>query len=841
MSDSALNPGLIDAYTVTPAVYDEVRDKQGNTLEHWGRTLELFDELGSDVLNLRADLGIRAIARNGIAYNPHDDANSGARPSQLNIIPFNMGQDEWPMVSKGIQQWAHLGELVLQDLLGPQEILKNKIVPPDFLYGHPNYQPAYHTVHESGETRLHLCASDLARSPNGCWWTTGFRTRAPFGLGYVIENRLMMTQLFPELYKDNHLHRIAPFFVALREKLSSLAPRSPRNPRVVLWSPGPDSDSYFEDAYLARYLNYTLVLSGDLTVREGRVFLKTLRGLLPVDVLMRRNEDELCDSTELDPTSRSGIAGLAETLRRENVAVVNGLGCNLLEAPLLFAYGNPLAKFFLDEELRLPPVATWWCGDEKSLHYVLENLDLLMIRSAFAKAEDAPIIPSKLSGNEHSILVEKIKQNPAGYVGQESVQKSNAPSWNASGLQAGALDFRGYCLAAEDQFVTLNGGLARVSSSANAGVQLHDVRIHSDEPVDVVTLLGPKKSDITLQRGVSYLPSRVCDNFFWLGRTLERMEALIRIQRVACRISFGDYDAEFVQDFLSRCFAAEPATLSPPILAEDSVLPKSSDMLQRPEIFERKYSGGLQSMVNQAISLASTVRDRIAVEMWRSIRSIEDKNAALLDSRNLGDTVLIDRLDDFLGALSSVSGLAHESMSRTDAWNFLDLGRRIERALQIGKLIRTNVLASDDDDTATLELLLEIVDSIMTYRGRYLAAVEVAPVMDLLICDESNPRSIAFQLASIQEHVNLIHHGNEGGVLGEDQKLALSMYNSVRLIDAQKLSRRDKKNGYARLLKYIKKLETQLAKLSDAIAAQYLVHAGSPQHYAATSSDDNEL
>lgn len=846
MSESAIDMTAelgIEGYSPDPAVYDELRDQSGLLRPKWQPTFSALADLGSETITSRWQQGRREIARSGIAYNPHDEQGARTRPWQLDALPYLVNQEEWAELGEGLVQWAMLGDHVLSDLFGKQQLLKDKIVPPEFLYAHPKYQPAYHVAHLPDERRLHLCGSDMARSADGRWWTSGFRTRAPIGLGYLIENRVMESRLFPEVYHDPHVHRIAPFFVTLRDRLRSLAPVIGPNPRIVLWSPGPSSASYFEDAYLARYLNYTLALSGDLAVRQGRIMLKTLHGLLPIDVLFRRIDDDACDPTELDRRSNQGVSGLVEVMRGGQVGVLNGLGADLLESPILFAYAQSLCNTVFGKPLILPPVATWWCGEAKGLDYVLSHLDSLVIRPAFGRSDSEIALPGELDEVTKRTLIEGIKKDPTSYVGQERVRRSQTPVWREGKLEPWDLDLRGYCVGNDEGFESLCGGVATVSKPTNkpqfatrADRRVQDVWVFSEEPVNATTLLPPPGERIELQRRGSALPSRVCDNLYWLGRTLERIESLVRIQRVAYRVSAGDYASEFADTFLAHLYGTASA---PAADGNTEATPLGSDQLKARSqqlLFEPDHPGGLQSLVSQAVTLASTVRDRIAMEMWRSIRNIEDKQAMLTNARYQGDTIILSRLDQLVAALSSFVGLVHESMTRTDDWTFLDLGRRIERAFQGCDLLGSILFNPLSNESTAIELLLEIGDSIMTYRGRYLSVVQVAPAIDLLLTDESNPRSIAYQLLSIYDHVRLVHQKTDTGVLAAEERLALAMLNAVRLADVYQLEETDRFGNRVRLSKHLERIKKQLTKLSEAVSERYFVHAGTPRHFGVIES-----
>lgn len=825
------------SYVPAAGVYDELKQPDGAFRAPWNICVAAFEALGPGELQNRWEQGEREIAKNGITYNPHDQEQGPSRPWALDPVPLVLDEAEWDGVSAGVRQRAVLYELVLQDLFGPQKLLRDRVLPPDVLYGHPQYFPGYHGIHEPGAARLQLYAADLARSPDGRWWVSENRTHAPFGLGYVLENRVMSARFFPEVMRDAHIHRIAPFFVALRESLAELAPRNRENPRVVLWSMGPSSPTYFEDAYLARYLGYTLAEGADLAVRGNQVMLKTLGGLLPVQVLFRRLHDSACDSVELDPASKYSVSGLLEVMRAGGAGLSNGLGSALLEAPIIRAFEPVLSRLLLGEELIVPTVATWWCGAPKALAYALANLDKLLVAPAFVGADDAGIRPAELGQRDRAALVERMKAEPDKFVAQEMVARSSTPVWNKTGPAAWRLALRSYAVKSQDGYHVLQGGLARVSPDPlrldvdmTSGDRSQDVWICTPGDVEETSLLQAPGTAIELKRSGRDLPSRVCDNLYWLGRTVERIESAVRLHRLAARVSTGEYDSAPTAAFLSRALAGRD--LQPGELAPGEVTVPLPELKAR---FDSALLGttdahSLPSMVADAMRLASTVRDRIAVEMWRSVQRISQASANLRDGRG-GGSARLNHLDTLLSELNGFSGLTAESMTRADGWRFLDLGRRLERAFQSCQLINATLVIQTAEEPVSLELLLEIKDSIMTYRGRYMATLQPAAVLDLLLTDESNPRSVGFQLARLMEHIALLPRDEQAALRTVDDRIALSVQSAIRLADVHNLAEVSRNGSRERLHRLMAKLGRQLLDLSDAISGHYLVHAGLPRHF----------
>lgn len=825
---------LLGNYTPHPGVYDESVDAQGQVRPAWQRFIHGLNELGADHLERRWDQAQRQIMRDGFTFNPYESDGGTSRPWVLDAIPLLLVEQEWQEIERGLAQRARLFDLILKDLFGPHQLIRDKQLPPEALFAHPGYYPAYHGLQPADQGYLQLYAADLARSPDGMWWVVADRTRSPFGLGYVLENRIVTSRMLPTLFRQCNVQRLASFFITLKETLRERASRFKDNPRVVIWTQGTQSRTYFEDAYLARYLGYQLVEGGDLAVRENRVMLKTLGGLLPVEVAFRRLDDDDCDPVELNPASTGGVAGLLEVLRSGNISLANALGSRLVESPLFMAFLPDICRHLLGEDLLMPSVATWWCGEEPERNYVLEHLDQLIIRKAYRMADEPPVRPALLSRQDRQILVDAIKARPQEYVGQETVNRSTTPVWSRQGAVPWALALRGFLVRKGHDYLALPGGLARAASeptlleqTMTTGERSQDVWILANKPIEEVSLLSPPGHQVKLRRSGAELPSRVADNLFWLGRNVERAECSARLLRTILMSITGESEYGPEVRGLLRALA-EQGQIDPDyvIPALHEALPSLEEMLPQ-AIFDTHLPKSLRSTIKQAFRLISIVRDRMAIDAWRIMHRIEEMSRRPMD--DVSD--VLEFLDRLILDVVAFSGLSAESMTRTQGWRFLDLGRRLERAWQTSLLLRSTLVTATEEEQPVLEAMLQAADSIMTYRSRYLATVQPAPVLDLLLTDETNPRSIGYQLAVIAQHVDELPRDEHQALRSPEQRLALSLLNVVRLADIYELSRVTQGDQRGTLDRLLKRLCDQLPQLSDAMSGRFLIHAGLPRHF----------
>ncbi len=825
-------------YRPPEGAYDEFVDASGAPRRPWQKFVSSLAQLGFGELTLRWDQAQRLIRDNGVTYNLYGDAFGHARPWPLDALPLLMAGDEWRRLSAGLEQRARLLNLVVADIYGPRRLLTEGLLPPELIFGHPGFTRPYQGQAVPGQCYLHLYASDLVRSGDA-WWVLADRTEAPSGSGYALENRIVVSQMLSQVFHDCQVQRLASYFIELRKTLRDLAPQNRDNPRIVLLSQGPRNPNYFEDAYLARYLGYTLVEGGDLAVRGNRVLLKTLSGLLPVDVILRRLDDEDCDPLELRGDSSLGVAGLLQAARSGHVVIANALGSGLVESPAFLAFLPGLCSALLGEELKLPSVATWWCGDPQAMNYVLANLNRLVIKQAFRRGAQEPIFGEHLSRLNTAQLADAIRAQPFAYVGQEQVIGSTAPVWNGGDVQPWHVSLRAFLVRSQDGYYALPGGLARAAGPAGANEALpaegsKDVWVLSEGPVKHVSLLTPAGQPIELKRSGADLPSRVADNLFWLGRQVERAEGAARLLRtVFIRLaSESERDSMPELPVLIRALA-DQGQIEPGFVVEGirQQLPAIENELPR-AMFDEQQPGSLRHTVTSLYRLASMVRDRMSLDSWRILNRIEQQSQPPRRGRTLEPAEVLSILSDLIIDLAAFAGLSTESMTRTQGWRFLDIGRRLERSLYTISLARNAAVQLPAQEGPVLESLLEVADSLMTYRSRYLSSLQLAPVLDLILTDETNPRSLAFQLAALAEHVEQLPRDRNQPQRSPEQRIMMSALGSVRMVDIEALCEVQQGGERTHLERLLSRLALQLPKLSDVISHRYLIHAGSARQLA---------
>ncbi len=816
-------------YAVNPAVYDEAFTREGVPRSHHAELWRGLEALGTGELGKRWEQGRRLVRENGVTYNVYGDPRGMDRPWVLDPIPLMIGATEWAKLASGLDQRARALDALLADLYGPARVLSEGLLPPELVLGCPGFLRPLVGATPTGGVHLHLYAADLARSPDGTFWVLGDRTQAPSGAGYALENRIVVSRLLPQLFRDCRVERLAPFFSALRESLANLAPRSREQPRVVLLTPGAYNETYFEHAYLARYLGYSLVEGADLTVRDHTVYLKTLGGLERVDVILRRIDDGFCDPLSLRSDSTLGIAGLVRAVRHGNVTVANSLGSGLVESPALLAFLPALCQFLLDEPLAVPSVATWWCGEQPALDYVIDHLPELVIKPAFfGPSAPEPVFGGSLSTAERAELGKRIRARPGAFVGQEQVALSTAPVWAGEAVQPRHVSLRAFLALGPSGYVALPGALTRVSSSRNSlvvsmqrGGGSKDTWVLSSGLPSSLSLLRPQGGRVAIVRSRADLPSRVADNMFWLGRYTERAEGTARLLRSVIARLTDDALGGRSRELEVLISALESGTELPP-----GTLTGGGARLER-RLFELLVAPTpprtLRASIESAFRAGSLARDRLSSDTWRTLAQLHEQvlEFELRQRLELGDA--LEALNRLVLGFAAFSGLVMENMTHNPGWSFADIGRRIERAMLIAHLVRATLVESSDE--TTFDGLLEVADSTITYRARYRGLVALEPVLDLVLTDETNPRSVAYQLVAIDEHLKTLPGTERGAGLTPSARTALRDLSSIRLADLSTLSRTGPDGKRERLDELCAALESDLPLLADQLTLAYLAHA----------------
>ena len=822
---------LTSGYQPIPGTFAEMITPNGGIRPHWQNVIQPLTAGGPNFIDSRWLRAQRIIRENGITFNAYEDPGGPNRPWELDPIPLVIDPDEWAFISEGIIQRMKILNRVLNDLYGEQTLLKNGTLPSDLIYNNPAFLRACSQVPPPDNQFLTLHAVDLARTPDGKWCVLKDHTQTPSGAGYALENRLVVSRTFPTIYRDCRVERLASFFISLRERLEELAPTNNASPRIVILTPGAKSPFYFEHAYLARYLGFPLVQGNDLTIRENKVFLKTLGGLQQVHVILRRQSDIDCDPLEMEGRTGFGIPGLNQAAAAGNVVVTNALGSGLAESPALLPFFPNLCRSLLNEEPKLPTIPSLWCGQAKERDQVIANLDAWVIKSAYSEPYQAPIFAHSLNPKEREAWVTKILTEPHKYIAQKKTFFSSTPCWLNGTLTPRYATIRAFVVATKKGWQVLPGGLVRTSPNldstvvtADSGGGSKDAWVLARGPVQPVTLMPKDELEVALSKEEGNLSSRVADNMFWLGRYIQRGEYQSRLIRTLLRRlteeTMPDGNPEIPELLKALAYITgnpEPQTsLANPV----QEMEQAKDFIYG-LIFDVASPQNLYNALTQAYRIGYTVRDRINIDTWRILDRMNRELHSTTRDSDLSDT--LDMLDQLLIPLSAFSGLASESMTHGYGWRFMDMGFRLERAIMSAQILREMLVAPQGYEPPIFESVLEVANSLLTYKNRYQSRIALLPMLDLLINDSSNPRSISFQIESISEHIEALENLPRSGKLPE-KKLAKDLALYVSKIDLATLIPRDEDGIRTELETTLNTIIERIEELSLLITQRYLAH-----------------
>ncbi len=733
-----------------PGLWDEMRDGDARLrgcwreFVHWMPPGAPGQSLAEDLDRRVAQLA-RQIRHDGITHNVFDATGTAQRPWSLELLPLIIDAGDWALIEAGVAQRAALMQAMLADAYGPQQLLHDGLFPPALLLRHPGYLRSMRGVEPAGGLRLHIVAFDLVRAPDGRWQVLSCRSQNPSGLGYVLHNRLLISRQFPDAFRELRVQHIAGSYRRLLDAIEGAASQVARGaaPRVVLLTPGPYAETYFEHAYLARYLGLPLVEGGDLVVRDTRLYLKTVEGLEPVHGLLRRLDDDWCDPLELRADSALGVPGLLQAVRARNVVLANALGNGFLESPAIQGFLPGIARRLLGQELLLPALPTWWCGEAAAWRDVEPALAGKIVRSTFPRGGRASAIVRPTDA--------AIADDPDAWTVTERVRYSRAPLWHAGTTMARPAMVRVYAIAeAGGRWHVLPGGMTRVAKADELSVSMQrggsslDTWVRTAGAVDSFSMLPTRLSvdDIALRRAP--VSSRTAENLFWLGRYTERSEQMVRLARAVLLLIDTDENApETLREALSK------------LALHSGLTPWGAPTLnQAPHLFARALLGTLADPAASSIAFnlsaleraAQALRERLSTEQWSVVRSMLAHVLALRDDAPGQVPALSQVLPalDLLGVqLAAVTGALTDRMTRDHGWRFMTVGRLLERlvglSVQLGTFVATDAL----DQAAGMELVLELFDSAITFRARYQRHEDLLGLTDLLVLDSTNPRALA--------------------------------------------------------------------------------------------------
>jgi uncharacterized circularly permuted ATP-grasp superfamily protein/uncharacterized alpha-E superfamily protein len=839
--DGSLDPELTAARVALgarPGHYDELRAEDGALRETWRQFFRHLGGSGFAELGRRRAASERRIRDDGVTYNVYSDTGTSQRPWSLNLLPFIISAPEWSRLEEGIVQRAALLSAIMEDVYGPQRLLAEGLLPPALVLGNPGYLRPLAGCVPPGGTFLYIVALDLSRDADGAWWVVSQRTQAPSGIGYALQNRLITRQMFPDAFREMRVQHLATSYRRLVDTMMRLAPHAPGAtgyPRSVLLTAGPYSETYFEHAYLARYLGIPLVEGSDLTVRDDRVFLKTLHGLQPVHAILRRLDDDFCDPLELRPDSALGVPALLQAIRAGGVLVANAIGSGFLESPALNGFLPAIAQRLLGAELTLPSLPSWWCGERAAYAQVRDRLAEKVIKPTYPHTPYRPgfeaMIGAELDDAQRAYLRQRIDADPDAYTVQTYLPLSQTATWKDDMIVPRSAMVRVFAIAdGQGHWHAMPGGLTRVAArdlrvvSMQRGGSSADTWVMTDGPVDSFSMLPEplRPQDIASQRRI--VTSRAAENLYWMGRYTERAEFSVRLARaIISRLGNDEDDAPAVLETMGRLAAQHG--LVPRGVPSPAHSPQGAIVFERTMQAELTVANGVAGVEYDLTALtrsASQIRERLSAEHWRLLvdtaRGFRDDCARLHVDGGYSADEMLAVLAHLAVQLAAITGAQMDRMTRDDGWRLLAIGRHIERlgalarALQV--LIDCNALSHEQG----FELALDLFDSTITYRAMYQSRVELPPLIDLLVINIYNPRALAGVVRRMTREMQRLPAAAAAELLA--QVPALETWPPLADLCAP-----DEAGRLTTLLGFLGRLSAGADALSDGVGERFFTHA----------------
>ena len=833
---------LFQEYFNSNYSYEEMLGEDGNLRPFWQTFFQSFTQLGAEEISNRNQDVSRFLKENGVTYNIYGDPAGLNRPWNLDLIPYLIEKQEWQTIESGLIQRAELFDHILKDIYGERRLIRNGMLPLDLIYNHKGFLRQCAGIQLPGKHSLISYSADMAKSTDGKIWLINTRTQAPSGSGYALENRMAMSNILPELFSGLKVRRLSSYFNSLRNSLIEIAPAQQREPRIVILTPGPENETYFEHSYLSTYLGFTLAQGDDLMVQDNCVWLKTLNGLEKVDVILRRVDDVFCDPLELKEDSQLGVPGLLQAVRSGNVSIANPLGSSILENPGLVPFLNNISRYYLGEDLILPTIASWWCGQPKEMNYVLEHLNSLVIKRIYRDSTmSSSINTSELSRSQLSDLKAQIKAHPNLYVGQEKLVFATTPCLINGKIEPRNALFRSFAVSSNGSYKVMTGGLTRTSAEAGnflisnqLGSISKDTWIISPEPGNI----SINRKDIEKSSTPAYsnnngtLTSHTAENLFWVGRYAERVLGNARFLRTVMRfVSDGDRfpDDSHKETEIWLLKALTQCTFTFPGFVGKESEAKLEDPWNelKDVLFDTIRLGSLAYnflLFNRAVY---AVPDHWSTDTWRVIREMEEKILPE-DNSNFNTQKMLKVLDHVITHMVAFIGLNRESISREQGWTLLDAGRKIEQSLLLVNMLKVTLVQTHDEQVEyhLQESVLKSHECLVNYRYKYRAHLQLSLVLDLMLMDPNNPRSLLYQLERLQAYLAHLPKTKVGHTLPEHERLALESFTMLKLADKDQLSLLSKDAvKYEELDKFLGNIQQLLAAVPAVVSKTYFKHA----------------
>jgi uncharacterized circularly permuted ATP-grasp superfamily protein/uncharacterized alpha-E superfamily protein len=794
LPDAASVTRLLDGYHPLGHVPDELLDSDGQVRPVWRQFIDHFASLPAQDIAERFALGDQYLRDAGVFFRQSDGPVSRVRSWPLSHVPVLIGDREWQQIEAGLVQRADLLETVVSDLYGENRLVAEGRLPAELVAQNPEWIRQMVGVKPRNGHYLHFIAFELGRSPDGQWWVLNDRTQAPAGAGFALENRVATKRIYSDLYAKANVLRLSGFFRVFRDRLLQLRPDGHGN--VAILTPGTHTTTYYEHVYIARYLGLMLVEGEDIVIERGQPMVRTVSGSQPVSVLWRRVDAQFADPLELKESSLIGVPGLVGAVRQQSVDLVNALGSGVLETRALLAFLPRICEQLRGEPLKLPNIATWWCGQQSELDYVRNNVERMMVSPALSTRmpfdpHDTTVIGGQLRDKSFNSITDLLDRGASHLVAQEAVTLSTSPAFVDGALAPRPMSIRVFMARTENGWIAMPGGYARVGRSRDStavgmqqGGQIADVWVIADRNVSPAVSLIPEASAAASRVAPTELPSRTADNLFWLGRYIERAECLLRLKRA--------YELR----------PSENARGETPLLRYVSeyldAMGIDATIFLPPE---------LKGVITSATGCASRVRDRLSPDGWSAV---DELNRAVRAAPELRPGVgAANQLNTLLRYITGFTGLLHENMYRNLGWRFLTIGRDLERAMSTVSMLAS--FTDEEAPTGALEVALECADSAIAYRRLYAFALTRETVLEFLGFEAENPRSLRFVLNEILEHVKALPTPEVPGRLSKPYSRMLRLSTDFALQEPATLTSEE-----------LYRMRDELGGISDVLSGTYM-------------------
>ena len=818
---------------------DEIQRKGSTSKAHWNTLFQNIDYIGSAEMSSRQSDLNWYLSENGVTYNVYNDPQGLNRPWNLNTVPTLMDAGEWQVIEKGIQQRAELFNLILKDLYGNRMLIKNGIVPQEVIYSHRGFIRPCDQISYLTDKQLMIYGADIARGPDGQMWIYSDRTQAPSGMGYALENRQTISRVLPELSQGLNVQKLSAFFRHFNNLLIDSSPRKTDSPNIVVMTPGPLNETYFEHAYLASYLGYPLVQGNDLVARNGYLWMKSLKGLKQVDVVLRRVDDLYADPLELREDSQLGVPGLLDAVRQQHVSIINPIGSRVLENPGLIPFIPGIARYFLNEDLLMPQVASWWCGQYRERKYVLDHLSELVIRRIDRPHNESFFIGYQMKTDDLEQLRDQINDRPYRFVAQEQIGFSTSPTFIDRNLEPRNMAIRTFGIATRKGYEIMPGGLVRVAPGIGNSVVTNqtgglskDFWIIGEGENKQMTPSSLAKPMQTVEKGLDDLPSLTAENLFWAGRYVGRALSTARFLRMVLKqmnfTNFSERERKPNYQSLDALFkAVTNLTCTFPGFLDDVPIDDPVGEIYS-VILDSDRVGSLSHTMSLFFNAYYSIRNLWSSDMWRVFGRINTIWRDIRNDEKITTRKLIQTLDQLITRLIAFMGLVEESILIEQGLLLYFIGLQLELStINISKCRSLLVVQHNEHvEYELLESLLSSHESLNIYRHSYRSYIKLENVIDMIILDQKYPRSVAFRFNRLNKDLSILPQSQVSHELTNYEKFIFEGFAKLKLATSCELSKTNEESRIRENLdQLLSELSDLLFKASSAITTTYFSHS----------------